>query len=855
MEAGLKQMLNADPGNISTSSSTAQAEAQADSSIISLPPTSSDPSQLQLVLRTSNHAAFYDRSSRLVTLHASSDLAPSYQRTQPPQSQSLALLPHQPAGPLTTTSSHRSTTTIATSSPPIPSPVGPSTGILKQQHTCPTCLRPLLPIHHPPPSSSSPSNIHDPSISTFARRLPTGVISAAVDQQEQGQQTQHYVAPNYFRLLASASVPPSRASSRPGTPIVALVADDDDEEEEVIQQCASESDQEDADILPLDRESLNLFQQQPQGFLSNTTTQPIGIPSTPPRRKKTKRTTTTRERERLQASQFSQGYFDRFFVRVRKLGRGARGTVWLCQHILGGQKLGEYAVKQVPVGDYADNLMASLKEVQMLETLRHPNIIHYQHAWIEEAQMSPFAPRVPTLHVLMMAANGGSLADWISARAGNPISARASKTSQESERSSERITTASPRSFDEDEDEDEGRFNYAKHVLDDDEAGPSGPPSPRMVAQKVKIERLKKAVRLRRIARRATEIMEGPTPTQSGRAGDASSPLLPTTTANEETDEAPHAQHLLGEGELFSLLRDMSSGLGWLHEKGVLHLDVKPENVLLHWEQADDLLPRAMLSDFGSSTFLQGNWRRIRSGHTGTMDFMAPEAIFPDPHTGVLQELTSKSDIWSLGMILHLCVFFRLPYRNSDDIDRLREEMERYGGYSVQDERTMHRARVPPVLSMLLRRMLDRTPSHRPSCEEILGALATASAEGAGASSAPPGAGVGSAAAAAAAAASGGGGVDSPEVLSSTLGGSIKTTDALTLRPRSFVGPAQHIHPSRRTTNLRALLTAPEQRWVVVLGIAVLRSAWMESAVVRGWVGAGAGWACGIVGLIEVALA
>ncbi|KAK0544027.1 putative serine/threonine-protein kinase iks1 [Tilletia horrida] len=526
-------------------------------------------------------------------------------------------------------------------------------------------------------------------------------------------------------LAVEKIIPPSRATSRPGTPIVALVADDDvyhdDEEDEGL---VSDDAVESANAIRLDDQVAIEAELRRKAASRRVADGPVGvgIPGTPPQhrtgrpgRSSTLPNQGPSKRQRLQASQFSQGYFERFFVKVRKLGRGARGTVWLCQHVLAGQQLGEYAVKQVPVGDYADNLLASLKEVQMLETLRHPNVIHYQHAWIEEAQMSRFSPRVPTLHVLMMAANGGSLADWISARAGNPISRqnsdnRAGPSSNSSTPHQSQVP--GPNGLRDQSDLDqpaptsqgaaEPSSNHARRLLigaggqlpgHSSDFVPSGPPSPRLQEQRAKNERLKDAIRAQRIRRRMDSVDDqSPFNDDAGASGAevALGEALPQSAGAQglahlrPSPAPPQAQHLLGEEELYSLLRDMASGLGWLHDRGVLHLDVKPENVLLHWEQADDMLPRAMLSDFGSSTFLQGNWRRIRSGHTGTMDFMAPEAIFPDPITGQLQELTSKSDIWSLGMILHLCVFFRLPYRNSDDIDQLRAEMEAYPGYSAE---------------------------------------------------------------------------------------------------------------------------------------------------------------------------
>lgn len=86
--------------------------------------------------------------------------------------------------------------------------------------------------------------------------------------------------------------------------------------------------------------------------------------------------------------------------------------------------------------------------------------------------------------------------------------------------------------------------------------------------------------------------------------------------------------------------------------------------------------PRAMLSDFGTSREMIGN-SPVRSGNTGTyvggnqsnrlaelvfrLEYSSPESI-PSPN-GVLHDVNSKSDIWSLGMILHKLLFFKLPYR------------------------------------------------------------------------------------------------------------------------------------------------------------------------------------------------
>lgn len=64
----------------------------------------------------------------------------------------------------------------------------------------------------------------------------------------------------------------------------------------------------------------------------------------------------------------------------------------------------------------------------------------------------------------------------------------------------------------------------------------------------------------------------------------------------------------------------------------------------------------------------------MRTGHTGTLEYMAPEAVVPDEN-GRLVELTSKADIWSLGILFHLLIFFELPYSQVENLEALRKEI------------------------------------------------------------------------------------------------------------------------------------------------------------------------------------
>ena len=89
----------------------------------------------------------------------------------------------------------------------------------------------------------------------------------------------------------------------------------------------------------------------------------------------------------------------------------------------------------------------------------------------------------------------------------------------------------------------------------------------------------------------------------------------------------------------------LASGLAHAHERRILHLDLKPANILL----TDEGQP--MLLDFNLSMDLK--WRSSHGGVGGTVPYMSPEHL--EAFHGEPRTLDGRSDIYSLGIILFNC--------------------------------------------------------------------------------------------------------------------------------------------------------------------------------------------------------
>ena len=134
------------------------------------------------------------------------------------------------------------------------------------------------------------------------------------------------------------------------------------------------------------------------------------------------------------------------------------------------------------------------------------------------------------------------------------------------------------------------------------------------------------------------------------------------------------------------ILRDVAQALGYAHSRGIVHRDIKPDNILL-----DTATGRAMVTDFGIAAV---SGERREGPVSGTVGFISPEQLAGEPADG-------RSDLYSLGVVAHLALTGVLP--------------------AEADTRILSSAPAESTsLATAIERCLSRDPNHRYADAESL---------------------------------------------------------------------------------------------------------------------------------------
>ncbi|MCH7475937.1 MAG: serine/threonine protein kinase, partial [Gemmatimonadetes bacterium] len=152
-------------------------------------------------------------------------------------------------------------------------------------------------------------------------------------------------------------------------------------------------------------------------------------------------------------------------------------------------------------------------------------------------------------------------------------------------------------------------------------------------------------------------------------------------------------------GEAVRILRDVADALAYAHKQGVVHRDIKPDNVLLSGEHS-------LVTDFGVAKAVSdstgGQSLTSMGVALGTPAYMAPEQAAANPH------IDHRADIYALGAMAYEMLCGRPPFDGPNPQAVLSAQVTQ-----APDPLIQHRPTTPAALNELVMRCLAKLPADR----------------------------------------------------------------------------------------------------------------------------------------------
>ena len=187
-----------------------------------------------------------------------------------------------------------------------------------------------------------------------------------------------------------------------------------------------------------------------------------------------------------------------------------------------------------------------------------------------------------------------------------------------------------------------------------------------------------------------------------------------------------HERGVLTIDETRKVLREVADALAYAHERGVVHRDIKPDNILL-----DAVTGRPMVTDFGIARAMDssGDSRLTATGMAiGTPAYMSPEQAAGD------REIDGRSDLYSLGILGYQMLTGEPPFTAGSTPAMLVKHISE-APIPVQQRRSD----VPTDLARTVMMLLEKEPKNRfPTATALVAALDAREAPPSRAPEAPP---------------------------------------------------------------------------------------------------------------------
>ncbi len=160
-------------------------------------------------------------------------------------------------------------------------------------------------------------------------------------------------------------------------------------------------------------------------------------------------------------------------------------------------------------------------------------------------------------------------------------------------------------------------------------------------------------------------------------------------------DRSPITPHPLPITQVINIATQIASGLAAAHAEGIVHRDIKPQNILVNKDG------RVKILDFGLAKLKGVSPITKESSTLGTVHYMSPEQTMG-------KEVDHRTDIWSQGVVLYEMLTGKLPFKG---------DYEQAVLYSILNENPIKAAEarkdIPPDFDRLLEKALAKEPVDR----------------------------------------------------------------------------------------------------------------------------------------------